>query len=76
MNTRLFDLRMGKNLTQTNIAHSLNCSQRMYSRYERGEVDIPLSLLVELAKYHDTSIDYLLKLTDVPNAYLHKKSPH
>lgn len=76
MNTRLLDLRIDKNLTQSAIAHSLNCSQRMYSRYERGEVDIPLSLLVELAKYHDTSIDYLLKLTDVPKAYPQKKSPH
>ena len=69
MNTRLFDLRMGKNLTQTNIAHSLNCSQRMYSRYERGEVDMPLSILVEAARYYNISADYLLNLTDVPNAY-------
>ena len=76
MNTRLLTLRTGRKLSQTAIAHCLNCSQRMYSRYERGEVDIPLSLLVELARYHDTSIDYLLKLTDVPNAYPHKKSPH
>ena len=76
MNTRLLALRTDRKLSQTAIAHCLNCSQRMYSRYERGEVDIPLSLLVELARYHDTSIDYLLKLTDVPNAYPHKKSPH
>lgn len=75
MNTRLFDLRTNKKLTQSTIAHSLNCSQRMYSRYERGEVDIPLPLLVELAKYHDTSIDYLLRLTDVSKAYPQRKSP-
>lgn len=75
MNTRLLDLRLNKNLTQSAIAHFLNCSQRMYSRYERGEVDIPIPLLVDLAKYHDTSIDYLLKLTDVQEAYPQKKSP-
>ena len=75
MDTRLLDLRITKHLTQSNIAHSLNCSQRMYSRYERGEVDIPLSLLIDLARYHHTSIDYLLKLTDVPHAYPHRKSP-
>lgn len=73
MNTRLFDLRVTKHLSQAAIARSLNCSQRMYSRYERGEVNIPLSLLVEMAKYHNTSIDYLLNLTDVPHAYPQKK---
>lgn len=73
MNTRLLDLRITKNLSQATIASSLNCSQRMYSRYERGEVNIPLSLLIEMAKYHNTSIDYLLNLTDVPRAYPQKK---
>ena len=73
MNTRLLDLRITKNLSQAAIASSLNCSQRMYSRYERGEVSIPLSLLVEMAKYHNTSVDYLLNLTDVPHAYPQKK---
>ena len=73
MNTRLFDLRVAKNLSQSAIASSLNCSQRMYSRYERGEANIPLSLLVEMAKYHHTSIDYLLNLTDLPNSYPQKK---
>ena len=73
MNTRFFDLRVAKNLSQSAIASSLNCSQRMYSRYERGEVNIPLSLLVEMAKYHHTSIDYLLNLTDIPNSDPQKK---
>ena len=73
MNTRLFDLRVAKNLSQSAIASSLNCSQRMYSRYERGEANIPLSLLVEMAKYHHTSIDYLLNLTDIP-ILIHRKN--
>ena len=67
MNTRLLTLRTGRKLSQTAIAQSLNCSQRMYSRYERGEVDMPLSILVEAARY------YLLNLTDIPNAYPLKK---
>ncbi len=73
MNTRLFDLRVNKHLSQSHMASFLNCSQRMYSRYERGEVNIPLSLLVEIARYHNTSVDYLLNLTDVPHAYPQKK---
>lgn len=73
MNTRLLDLRIGKKLSQSAIAHFLNCSQRMYSRYERGEVDMPLSLLAEAARFHNTSVDYLLNLTDIPDAYPQKK---
>lgn len=69
MNTRLLALRTDRKLSQTAIAHCLNCSQRMYSRYERGEVDMPLSILIEAARYYNISADYLLNLTDVPNAY-------
>ena len=46
MNMRLLALRTGRKLSQTAIALSLNCSQRMYSHYERGEVDMPFSILV------------------------------
>lgn len=73
MNTRLLALRTGRKLSQTAIAQSLNCSQRMYSRYERGEVDMPLSILVEAARYYNISADYLLNLTDIPTAYPPKK---
>ena len=74
MNTRLLDLRTARKQSQTALAQYLNCSQRMYSRYERGEVNIPLSLLISLANYYNTSIDYLLHLTDIPTAY--PKSKH
>lgn len=73
MNTRLHDLRLRKKQSQECIARFLNCSQRMYSRYERGEASIPLSLLVAMAQYYNTSIDYLLNLTDVPTAYPKRK---
>ena len=73
METRLLDLRTDFDLTQAQLSLVLNCSQRMYSRYERGEVNIPLSLLIELAKYYHTSVDYLLKLTDVSTPYPRSK---
>ena len=73
MNTRLLALRTGRKLSQTAIARSLNCSQRMYSRYERGEGDMPRSILVEAASYYNISADYLLNLTDLHNAYPPKK---
>ena len=59
-------------MTQTEIAGILNCSQRIYSNYERGEVDLPTHILIKLAKFHNTSVDYLLGLTDNPVPYARK----
>ena len=69
---RIRDLRDDKDLTQTQIAEYLNCSQRIYSNYERGDVDIPTHVLIKLAKLHDTSVDYLLGITDERKPYSRK----
>lgn len=73
MYRRIRDLREDKDMTQTQIAKILNCSQRIYSNYECGDVDIPTQILIELAGYHNTSVDYLLSLTDEKNPYPRKK---
>lgn len=69
MYRRIRDLREDRDLTQTQVAEYLNCSQRIYSNYERGEVDIPTSILIRLADFHNTSIDYLLNRTNEKAAY-------
>lgn len=61
---RIRNLREDMDLSQTQVAQVLNCSQRIYSNYERGDVDIPTDILIKLAKFHQTSVDYLLGLTD------------
>lgn len=66
MKRNLLGLREEKKLTQKQLAGILNCSQRIYSNYERGEISIPNDILVKLALYFDVSIDYLLDLTDDP----------
>ena len=63
---RIRDLREDKDMTQEKISQILHCSQRIYSNYERGEVDIPTEILIKLADFHDVSIDYLLGRTDKP----------
>ena len=68
---RIRNLREDRDLTQTEIAEILNCSQRIYSNYERGDVDIPTEILIALAHYHNTSIDYLLGLTDERLSLIH-----
>ena len=52
----------------------MGCSQRIYSNYERGDVDIPTEILIALAHYHNTSIDYLLGLTDERTPYPRAKN--
>ena len=60
-------LREDKDLTQTQVAEYLNCSQRIYSNYERGEVDIPTGILIKLTDLHNTSTDYILNRTNRKN---------
>ena len=73
MYQKIRDLREDKDLTQTQIAKILNCSQRIYSNYERGEVDIPTQVLIKLAEFHGTSVDFLLGLTDEKRPYPRKR---
>ena len=64
---RIRDLREDKDLTQTQMGKLLSCSQRVYSNYERGDIDIPTTTLIKLANFHNVSVDYLLNRTDNPD---------
>lgn len=61
---RIRDLREDHDLTQTQMGKILSCSQRVYSNYERGELDIPTEILRKLALYYHVTTDYLLELSD------------
>ena len=61
---RIRDLREDLDLSQAQMAQALHCSQQAYSNYELGQRDIPTAVLIELARFHKTSVDYLLGLTD------------
>ena len=63
---RIRDLREDKDLTQSQMGEILSCSQRVYSNYERGDIDIPTQTLVKIANFHEVSVDYLLNLTNNP----------
>ena len=73
MDKRLRDLREDKDMTQKQIASFLRMSQTGYSKYETGENDIPTSVLIRLAQFYGTSIDYLLGQTDRPDRYPERK---
>ena len=70
---RLKDLREDKDLTQIEVAKVLKTTQNQYSRYETGLRYMPIYHLETLAKFYNTSIDYIVGLTNVKEPYPRKK---
>ena len=62
-------LREDKDISQAEMAKILQVHQTTYSDYERGNLNIPIVTLKQLALLHNTSTDYLLGLTDVQEPY-------
>jgi len=66
-------MREDRDLTQQQIAQYLHCDQSLYSKYERGERDVPLHIMVKLAVFYQTSVDYLVGLTHMKTPYPREK---
>ena len=64
---RIRDLREDRDLTQKEMAKTLNCSQQVYSNYELGQRDIPTDILIKLSTFYKVSVDYILGISDNPN---------
>ena len=64
---RYKDLREDNDKFQKDIAQLLGISQQYYSEYEKGNRTIPINHLITLAKYYNTSIDYIVGLSDESN---------
>ena len=60
----LRDLREDRDLNQSVVAELLGMSQQQYSRYEKGESELPLRALAALADYYGVSTDYLMGRKD------------
>ena len=65
-------LREDRDMTQAQLARLLHLSQTGYSKYETGENGIPAEILIRLSVIYNTSVDYLLDLTDVTTPYPRK----
>ncbi|MBD5082911.1 MAG: helix-turn-helix transcriptional regulator [Clostridiales bacterium] len=73
MYNRIRELRQDNDLTQKQVGEILNMSQTGYNQYEIGKNDIPTKILIKLAEYYNTSVDYLLGITDEQKPYPKKK---
>ena len=61
---RLKDLREDRDIKQKEIAEFLHIKQNTYSQYENGQRQLPIDLLIQIAKFYNVSTDYILGLTD------------
>lgn len=66
---RLRDMREDRDLTQKQMAEFLQVHQTTYSDYEIGNLNVPIDVLIKLANFYETSIDYLVEITDNPKPY-------
>ena len=69
MYRKLRTLREERGLTQKQVAEIVNMSQTGYNQYEIGKNDIPTKILIQLAKFYNTSIDYIVGLTNIKEPY-------
>jgi len=72
MYEQIRSLREDRDLLQKDLANYLNCTQVCYSRYELGMRDIPTEVLIKLADFYNTSVDYLLGITETSEPYPRK----
>lgn len=63
---RIRNMREDMDLTQKQMGEYLSCSQRVYSNYERGDIDIPTQTLAKIADIFEVSVDYIMGRTDNP----------
>ena len=66
---RIRDMRIDRGLTQKEVAKVINVKQNTYSQYEIRVLNYPLDVVIKLAKFYGTSVDYLVGLTDCPVPY-------
>ena len=66
---RLKDLREDKDMLQKDIAKLVNTTQTNYSKYELEKIEIPKKVLIQLAFFYNTSIDYILGITNETKPY-------
>ena len=59
---RIYELRVDNDLTQQQVADFLMCNRQVYARYERGIREIPVSMMIKLAKFYNVSADYILEM--------------
>ena len=69
MDNRIRDLREDSDLLQKDVAAAIGITQRKYSYIETGVQQATDEILCKLSLFYGTSVDYILKLTDIKDPY-------
>lgn len=69
---RLEDLRVDRDLNQKDLANYLCVADNTYGQWENDKRHIPIEAIINLSKFYNTSVDYILGLTDVMKPYPRK----
>ncbi|MCL2563823.1 MAG: helix-turn-helix domain-containing protein [Oscillospiraceae bacterium] len=72
MKNRIQDLRTDADLRQIDVATAIGITQRKYSYIETGTQQVTDEILIKLAEFYNTSVDYLIGRTDVKDPYPRK----
>ena len=71
---KLKELRKEKGLTQMELANILGIKKITYFKYESGEINIPIPKLIEIARYFETTPNYLLGFDEIEIQEKNKKN--
>ena len=63
--SRIRDLREDNDLTQQQVADAIGITQRKYSYIETETQPLTADILIKLADFYDTNIDYILLRTEL-----------
>ena len=66
----LKELRIKNGYTQKNVADHLNCSPTVYSRYETGDRQPSIEVLISLAEFFGVTVDHLIGKEELPRPEL------
>lgn len=61
---RIRELREDKDYNQTYVAKAIHVAQTTYSDYEKGKVRMPIECIVELARFYDVNMDFIIGVSD------------
>ncbi|MDD3122826.1 MAG: helix-turn-helix transcriptional regulator [Candidatus Izemoplasmatales bacterium] len=72
--SKLIELRNEKGITQKQLAQVINYSDKVISKWERGESLPDINALDQIAKFYGVSIDYLVR-EDLESQHIESKVP-
>lgn len=70
---KLKEIRKSRKMTQQDVAEKLHCDVTTYARYESGDRNPPLEILILLSELFGVSLDYLVGIRDFNESTLTKK---